>query len=157
MPLWEKAICLRRRRQLFGWPVRPWGRRRFAIRRLWAGTWGIVHRLRTACRHFLALGAEVELIFGRDIRIIPLADLLRQIPLYPAGTLIRGFRIPQTGWLSDFAKLGRREALAISHLNVAVGIEREGPRASEPYKRVAVAGVFRQAVAALLPQGGLEG
>lgn len=158
----------------------------------------------------LALGADVELITSKGVSIVPLTSLLQQTPLLSPGTLIRGFRIPKTGLFSGFAKLGRREALAIARLSVAVAVEKDGSavgnvrvalgavgkraflsdslalelsnrefneewlekgideaqrivrealgaRASAPYKRVAVAGVFREAVASLREQGGLEG
>ncbi len=155
----------------------------------------------------LALGAEVHLISRDGEEIIPLAGLLSRTPLMPQDTLIRGFRIPRKGLQSGFAKLGRRQALAIARLNVAVAIEVEGTqigkvsvalgavgrraflsealglalsnlelnegwiekgveevqrvvrnalgeRASAPYKRVAVSGVFREAVASFIPEGG---
>lgn len=158
----------------------------------------------------LALGADVELITSKGVSIVALNSLLQQTPLLSPGTLIRGFRIPKTGLLSGFAKLGRREALAIARLSVAVALEKNGSRvgnlrvalgavgkraflsdslalelsnrefneewlekgivevqrvvrealgarASAPYKRVAVAGVFREAVAVLKEQGGFEG
>ncbi len=155
----------------------------------------------------LALGAEVHLITREGEEIIPLASLLISTPLVPQDTLIRGFRIPRKGLQSGFAKLGRRQALAIARLSVAVAIEVKGKqvgkvsvalgavgrraflsetlglalsgqelneawiekgveevqrvvrialgdRASAPYKRVAVAGVFREAVASFIPEGG---
>lgn len=155
----------------------------------------------------LALGAEVHLISREGEEIIPLASLLSRTPLMLQDTLIRGFRIPRTGLQSGFAKLGRRQALAIARLSVAVAIELKGTqvgkvsvafgavgrraflsealglslsgqelneawiekgveevqqvvraalgeRASAPYKRVAVSGVFREAVASFIPEGG---
>lgn len=155
----------------------------------------------------LALGADVHLISREGEEIIPLASLLCRTPLMPQDTLIRGFRIPRKGLQSGFAKLGRRQALAIARLSIAVAIEVEGrqiekvsvalgavgrraflsedlglalsgqvlneawiekgveevqrvvrdalgERASAPYKRVAVSGVFREAVASFIPKGG---
>lgn len=155
----------------------------------------------------LALGADVHLISREGEEIIPLATLLGRTPLMLKDTLIRGFRIPRTGLKSGFAKLGRRRALAIARLSVAVAIEVDGKqvekvsvalgavgrraflaeslgqelcgrefneawiekgveevqrvvrdalgeRASAPYKRVAVSGVFREAVASFIPEGG---
>lgn len=155
----------------------------------------------------LALGADVHLISRDGEEIISLTSLLSRTTLMPPETLIRGFRIPRKGLQSGFAKLGRRRALAIARLSVAVAIEVEGTqvgkvrvalgavgrraflseslgqelssqeldeawiekgveevqrvvrlalgeRASAPYKRVAVSGVFREAVASFLPEGG---
>jgi len=155
----------------------------------------------------LALGADVHLISSVGEEIVPLASLLTRTPLLPQDTLIWGFRIPLKGLQSGFAKLGRRRALAIARLSVAVAIEVKGTqvgqvsvalgavgrraflskalglalsgqelneawiekgveeaqlvvrvalgeRASAPYKRVAVAGVFREAVASFIPEGG---
>jgi len=155
----------------------------------------------------LALGADVHLISRDGEEIIPLASLLSRTPLMSQETLIRGFRIPQKGLQSGFAKLGRRRALAIARLSVAVAIEVEGTqvgkvsvalgavssraflgeslckelsdqklneawiekgfeevqrvvrvalgeRSSAPYKRVAISGVFREAVASCFPEGG---
>jgi len=150
----------------------------------------------------LALGAEVELISGNGDEVVSLERLLSRTPLLTQDTLIRGFRIPLKGLQSGFAKLGRRRALAIARLSVAVAIEIEGDlatdvrvalgavgrraflseslaqelsgqekgveqvqrivrealgaRASAPYKRVAVAGVFREALASFIPEGGLK-
>ncbi|MGC7871020.1 FAD binding domain-containing protein [Desulfosporosinus sp. SYSU MS00001] len=157
----------------------------------------------------LALGAEAVIISGEGEKQMPLADLLEQTPLLSPGTLIVGFKIPKIHQLSGFAKLGRREALAIARLSVAVALELDGSkavkvrvalgavgrraflsdslaqalsqrefneswlelgisqvqsvvraalgdRASAPYKRVAVAGVFREAIASLRQQGGLD-
>ncbi|TGE36193.1 carbon monoxide dehydrogenase [Desulfosporosinus fructosivorans] len=155
----------------------------------------------------LALGADVHLISSKGEEIIPLVSLLSRTPLMPQDTLIRGFRIPRKGLQSGFAKLGRRQALAIARLSVAVAMEVEGTqvgqvrvalgavgrraflseslglalrdqdlneawiekgveeiqqvvrvalgeRASAPYKRVAVSGVFREAMASFIPAGG---
>jgi CO/xanthine dehydrogenase FAD-binding subunit len=155
----------------------------------------------------LALGAIVALCSTKGESLVPLENLLKQTPLLPPGILIRSFRIPKTSQLSGFAKLGRREALAISRLNVAVVLEKDGAkvgkvrvalgavgkraflsdslsqklsystlndewlergcdeiqhivrealgtRASAPYKRIAVAGVFRDAIVSLRQQGG---
>jgi len=155
----------------------------------------------------LALGADVHLLSRTGEELIPLASLLSRTPLMPQDTLIRGFRIPLRGLQSGFSKLGRRQALAIARLSVAVAIEVEGgqvgkvsvalgavgrraflsevlalalsgqelneawfekgievvqrvvrealgERASAPYKRVAVSGVFREAVASFKPEGG---
>lgn len=155
----------------------------------------------------LALGADVHLISREGEEIISLVSLLSRAPLMPPETLIRGFRISQKGLQSGFAKLGRRRALAIARLSVAVAIELEGTRvgnvrvalgavgrraflseslalelsgqelneawiekgveevqrvvrvalgerASAPYKRMAVSGVFREAVASFFPEGG---
>jgi len=157
----------------------------------------------------LALGAEVHLISQEGEEIVPLSTLLSRIPLLGQETLIRGFRIPINGRQSGFAKLGRRRALAIARLSVAVAVEinetrvenvrvalgavgrraflseslgrelsgqelngawlekgvlevqqivREalGTRASAPYKRVAVSGVFREALASIISEGGTQ-
>lgn len=157
----------------------------------------------------LALGAEVHLISMESNEVVPLAILLGRTRLMPQDTLIRGFRIPLRGLQSGFAKLGRRRALAIARLSIAVAIELDGlrvgkvaialgavgkraflsealalklsdqefnmawiengveevqrvvsnalgKRASAPYKRVAVAGVFREAVASIIPNGGTK-
>lgn len=155
----------------------------------------------------LALGAEVHLISREGNEIIPLSTLLSRTPLLAQETLIRGFRIPLKGLQSGFAKLGRRRALAIARLSVAVAVELNGTRvdnvrvalgavgrrafiseslglelsgqelngawlekgvievqrivrdalgarASAPYKRVAVSGVFREALASIISEGG---
>jgi len=155
----------------------------------------------------LALGAEVHLITREGEEIVSLSSLLGRTPLLERETLIRGFRIPLQGQQSGFAKLGRRGALAIARLSVAVALEingnkvenvrvalgavgrraflseslsqvlsgqelnqewlekgvlevqrivREalGTRASAPYKRVAVSGVFREALESIITEGG---
>ena len=155
----------------------------------------------------LALGAEVHLISRAGDEVVPLETLLSRTTILSQDTLIRGFRIPLKGLLSGFAKLGRRRALAIARLSVAVAIELEdnhvgkvrvalgavgkraflsealaqelsgeelneawiekgvegvqrvvrealGTRASAPYKRVAVSGVFREALGSFIPEGG---
>lgn len=155
----------------------------------------------------LALGAEVHLISNKGEEFLPLTTLLSRSPLLEQGTLIRGFRIPIHGWRSGFAKLGRRRALAIARLSVAVAVEVNGAqadnvrvalgavgrraflsetlgqdlsgqelnsswlekgvievqrivgealgtRASAPYKRVAVSGVFREALASIISEEG---
>ncbi|SDH41845.1 FAD binding domain-containing protein [Desulfosporosinus hippei] len=155
----------------------------------------------------LALGAEVCLSTKAGNEILPLESLLSRTPLLEQGALIRGFHIPMNGQKSGFAKLGRRKALAIARLSVAVSVQlngsrtdnvrvalgavgrraflsealgqelsgqelnnellekgvievqrivREalGTRASAPYKRVAVAGVFREALTSIIPEGG---
>ncbi|MBP1759613.1 MAG: aerobic-type carbon monoxide dehydrogenase, middle subunit CoxM/CutM-like protein, partial [Firmicutes bacterium] len=157
----------------------------------------------------LALGAEVHLISREGEEIVPLSTLLSRTPLLEQGTLIRGFRIPLQGLQSGFAKLGRRKALAIARLSVAVAVETNGTRvenvrvalgavgrrafvsealsqelsgqelneawlekgvlevqrivrealgtrASAPYKRVAVSGVFREALASIISEGGTQ-
>lgn len=157
----------------------------------------------------LALGAEVHLMTREGEEIVPLSTLLSRTPLLEQGTLIRGFRIPLQGQQSGFAKLGRRKALAIARLSVAVAVETNGTRvenvrvalgavgrrafvseslsqelsgqelneawlekgvievqrivrealgsrASAPYKRVAVAGVFREALASIISKGGTQ-
>lgn len=155
----------------------------------------------------LALGAEVHLISREGDEVVPLETLLKRTPLLAQDTLIRGFLIPLKGLQSGFAKLGRRRALAIARLSVAVALEIEGSRvgkvrvalgavgkraflsdalaqelsgeelnelwiekgiegvqrvvrealgtrASAPYKRVAVAGVFREALSTFVPERG---
>lgn len=155
----------------------------------------------------LALGTEVHLISGKGDELVSLEELLTRSPLLAKDTLIQGFRIPLKGLKSGFAKLGRRRALAIARLNVAVAVEMNGDmatqvrvalgavgrraflseslaqelsgqkineawiekgieqvqlvvrealgsRASAPYKRVAVAGVFREALGSLIIKGG---
>lgn len=157
----------------------------------------------------LALGAEVHLMTGEGEEVVPLSTLLSRNPLLERGTLIRGFRIPLQGQQSGFAKLGRRKALAIARLSVAVAVETNGTRvenvrvalgavgrrafiseslsqelsgqelneawlekgvlevqrivrealgsrASAPYKRVAVSGVFREALASIISKGGTQ-
>lgn len=157
----------------------------------------------------LALGTEVHLMSENGDEVVALENLLSRTPILLQGTLIRGFRIPLQGLQSGFAKLGRRRALAIARLSVAVAIEVEGnlathvrvalgavgrraflseslaqelsgqeineawiekgieqvqrivkealgTRASAPYKRVAVAGVFREALTSFIPKGGLK-
>ena len=157
----------------------------------------------------LALGAEVHLMTGEGEEVVPLSTLLSRNPLLERGTLIRGFRIPLQGQQSGFAKLGRRKALAIARLSVAVAVETNGTRvenvrvalgavgrrafvsealsqelsgqelneawlekgvlevqrivrealgtrASAPYKRVAVSGVFREALASIISEGGTQ-
>ncbi|AFQ43318.1 FAD binding domain-containing protein [Desulfosporosinus meridiei] len=155
----------------------------------------------------LALGAEVCLNTKTGKEILSVESLLSRTPLLEQGTLIRGFRIPVNGQKTGFAKLGRRKALAIARLSVAISVQlnggrtdnvrvalgavgrraflsealgqelsgqelnnellekgvlevqqivREalGTRASAPYKRVAVAGVFREALTSIIPEGG---
>ncbi|TGE34573.1 FAD binding domain-containing protein [Desulfosporosinus sp. Sb-LF] len=155
----------------------------------------------------LALGAEVHLISKKGDEVVSLETLLSRSPLLAQETLIRGFRIPLKGLKSGFAKLGRRQALAIARLSVAVAVEMDGSkagnvrvalgavgrraflsesfsqklsdgelngvwiergveevqrvvrealgaRASAQYKRVAVSGVFREAVSTLISEGG---
>ncbi|HBV88358.1 MAG TPA: carbon monoxide dehydrogenase [Desulfosporosinus sp.] len=157
----------------------------------------------------LALGAEVHLMSAEKEEIVPLATLLGRTPLLGQETLIRGFCIPLKELKSGFAKLGRRRALAIARLSVAVALEvnenkvenvrvalgavgrraflseslsqvlsgqelnqewlekgvlevqrivREalGTRASAPYKRVAVSGVFREALESIITEGGIQ-
>ncbi|MDP4126927.1 MAG: FAD binding domain-containing protein [Bacillota bacterium] len=157
----------------------------------------------------LALGAEVRLISREGDEVVSLETLLSRTPLLSQGTLIREFRIPLKGLQSGFAKLGRRKALAIARLSVAIAIELEdnrvgkvrvalgavgkraylseilarelsdqelnevwiekgiegvqrvvrealGARASAPYKREAVSGVFREALGTFIPEGGTE-
>lgn len=155
----------------------------------------------------LALGAEVHLVSGNGDEVVALENLLSRTPLLAQDSLIRGFRIPLKGLQSGFAKLGRRRALAIARLSVAVAVEVDGnlatqvrvalgavgrraflseslnqdlsgqeineawiengveqvqrivrealgTRASAPYKRVAVAGVFREAIESFITEGG---
>lgn len=155
----------------------------------------------------LALGSDVQLISGQGDEVVALESLLGRTPLLSQGTLIRGFRIPLSRLQSGFAKLGRRRALAIARLSVAVAVEVDGnqaskvrvalgavgkraflseslaqdlsgqemneawiesgieqvqrvvrealgARASAPYKRVAVSGVYREALASFIPKGG---
>ncbi|MDA8222954.1 FAD binding domain-containing protein [Desulfosporosinus sp.] len=157
----------------------------------------------------LALGAEVHLVSQEGEEFVPLSTLLSRTPLLGQNTLIRGFRIPINGWQSGFAKLGRRRALAIARLSVAVAVEIDGTRvknvrvalgavgrraflseslgrelsglelngawlekgvlevqqivrealgarASAPYKRAAVSGVFREALASIITEGGTQ-
>ena len=157
----------------------------------------------------LALGAEVHLVSGNGDEVVTLESLLSRTPLLAHDTLIQGFRIPLIGLQSGFAKLGRRKALAIARLSVAVAVEVEGnlatqvrvalgavgrraflseslnqdlsgqeineawiekgveqvqrivrealgTRASAPYKRVAVSGVFREALDSFITEGGLN-
>jgi len=157
----------------------------------------------------LALGAEVQLCSGKGEEIVAVESLLKRTPLLSRDTLIQGFRIPLKGLQSGFAKLGRRQALAIARLSVAVAMEVDGDvatqvrialgavgkraflsvdlareltgqkvneawiekgieqvqqvvrdalgaRASAPYKRVAVAGILREALASFIPEGGLK-
>ena len=78
----------------------------------------------------LALGAQVHLIDAAGEETLALAELLKQWPL-PPSALITGFSIPISGGLSGFSKLGRRQALAIARLSIAVTIQVQGLRAEE--------------------------
>lgn len=77
----------------------------------------------------LALAAEAKLVTRSGETILPLAELLRHTPLWQPGTLLTGFRLPLNGRVSGFAKLGRRQALAIARLSVAVSLQEEKGRA----------------------------
>ena len=154
----------------------------------------------------LALGAQVSLMSESGLETVDLAELLQRQPVLFPGTLIRDFRLPLNGWRSGFAKLGRRSALAIARISVAVSVKLDGQfvsairialgavgpraflaqdladvlnnreingewfelaitgaqnvvrealgdRASAPYKRVAVGGVMREALAFLKAEG----
>jgi len=74
----------------------------------------------------LALGAQVNLFSASGEETVDLAELLLRQPLLSPGTLIRAFRLPLAGWQSGFAKLGRRRALAIARLSVAVSVNLDG-------------------------------
>ena len=73
----------------------------------------------------LALGAEVQLVSAKGEEKLPLAALLERSQLLESGTLIKGFVIPLHGWDSGFAKLGRRQALAIARLSAAIAVKRK--------------------------------
>lgn len=72
----------------------------------------------------LALGAQVRIATGAGERNRPLSEVVAQG--LRADELIVGFRIPLQNWQSGFAKLGRRQALAIARLSVAIAIKSEG-------------------------------
>lgn len=91
----------------------------------------------------LALGAEVELVSARGRERVLLADLLKRTPLLESGTLIKRFLIPLQGWDSGFAKLGRRQALAIARLSTAFALKRQDGVALEV--RAAFGAVGRRA------------
>ncbi len=74
----------------------------------------------------LALDAEVCLRSQAGEEVISLAVFLERYPLLAPGTLIWKFLVPLRGWQSGFAKLGRRRALAIARLSVAVALKTEG-------------------------------
>ncbi|KLU60361.1 nicotinate dehydrogenase FAD-subunit [Peptococcaceae bacterium CEB3] len=78
----------------------------------------------------LVLQAQVRLLSHSGETLVPLAELLERTPLWPSGTLLAGFRLPLTGGASGFAKLGRRQALAIARLSAAVALREENGRAS---------------------------
>jgi CO/xanthine dehydrogenase FAD-binding subunit len=71
----------------------------------------------------LALDTKVDLVSLSGEEVCPLKKLLERTPILIPGTLIKAFRIPRNGWVSGFIKLGRRQALAISRLNVAVSFK----------------------------------
>lgn len=73
----------------------------------------------------LLLAAETEVVIHstRGAEIIPLNELLKTENLLSQGSLIVGFRIPDRDYLYGFAKLGRREAMAIARLNAAIGLK----------------------------------
>ncbi|MHB1654188.1 MAG: FAD binding domain-containing protein [Desulfitobacteriaceae bacterium] len=73
----------------------------------------------------LALGAGVSLSSRVGEEVIPLTTLLERYPLLVPGTLIRNFIVPVRLWQSGFAKLGRRRALAIARLSVALAVQTE--------------------------------
>ncbi len=91
----------------------------------------------------LALGAEVRLVSRRGEETVSLAELLKRRPLLQEGTLIKGFLIPDQGWKSGFAKLGRRRALAIARLSLGIAVKSEGSRAKKI--RVALGAVGERA------------
>jgi len=78
----------------------------------------------------VALDAEARLVSLKATRTIPLAELFDagQTVIRP-DELIAGvtFEMPLPGSRSGFAKLGRRRALAIARLNMAVILTWEGP------------------------------
>lgn len=91
----------------------------------------------------LVLNAKVRLATLAGEESISLEDFLERFPLLNHGTLIMGFRLPLEGWKSGFAKLGRRRALAIARLNVAVAVK--GQVSAEPVVRVALGAVGQRA------------
>lgn len=91
----------------------------------------------------LALGVEVELVSAQGGERVLLADLLQRSPLLEPGTLIKRFFIPLQGWDSGFAKLGRRQALAIARLSAAFALKKQDGVAAEV--RVAFGAVGRRA------------
>lgn len=74
---------------------------------------------------------------------VSLTEILERQPLLERGTLIRGYRIPCRGYVSAFAKLGRRQALAIARMSVAVALYKEGSLVRDV--RVAFGAVGRRA------------
>jgi carbon-monoxide dehydrogenase medium subunit/xanthine dehydrogenase FAD-binding subunit len=81
----------------------------------------------------LALEASVTLRSERGERAVPLADMI----LSPYRTVIEPdellthirFDVPGDGAVSSFIKLGRRNALAVSRMSVAVVARRDGDQA----------------------------
>ena len=71
----------------------------------------------------LVLGTLVELVSAEGKEVLPLSDLLERNPMLKQGTLVKAFRIPLNGLVSGFSKLGRRQALSISRLSVAISLK----------------------------------
>ncbi|CAA7602981.1 CO dehydrogenase flavoprotein C-terminal domain [Acididesulfobacillus acetoxydans] len=77
----------------------------------------------------LVLQAQVRLLSRSGEVLLPLAEVLGRTPLWQPGTLLAGFRLPLRAGVSGFAKLGRRQALAIARLSAAVALREENGRA----------------------------
>lgn len=91
----------------------------------------------------LALGAVVCLVGPDGEQRIPLTELLGRTPLFTQGILVKKFIIPITNRVSGFHKLGRRRALAIARLSVAVSLEIDGLLAKDV--KVALGAVGKRA------------
>ncbi|HWJ03233.1 MAG TPA: FAD binding domain-containing protein [Verrucomicrobiae bacterium] len=89
----------------------------------------------------LVLDARVKVAVPQGEKLLPIAEVIKT-PL-PYDHLIVGFCIPLNQWQSGFAKLGRRNALAIARLSVALAVQSEGNRVKDI--RVALGAVGRQA------------
>lgn len=94
----------------------------------------------------LALGAKVCIRSADGEESVPLSVFMERSPLLAPGSIITKFMIPLAGWHSGFAKLGRRRALAIARLSVAIAVEVDGEQAKSV--RVALGAVGKRAFVA---------
>lgn len=78
----------------------------------------------------LALGASVHLKDVEGEKSVAVDELLAQWPL-AQGALVTGFSIPLAQRASGFFKLGRRQALAIARMSIAIAVKVEGRTAVE--------------------------
>ena len=98
----------------------------------------------------LALGCWVRLQSPDGKEVLPLGELLQRRTLLAPGTLIRGFSIPLPGSgpmagygterRSGFAKVGKRRALAIADVSVAVAVSMAGGYVREAWVALGAAG-----------------